>query len=342
MTKVAINGFGRIGRLVARAILERPDCGLELVSVNDLADAKANAWLFKHDSVHGKFPGEVTTDGTDIVVNGKRIHVTAEKDPAKLPHSANGVEIALECTGFFADREGGQKHLDAGAKRVLISAPAKGADLTVVYGVNDDKLTAEHKIVSNASCTTNCLAPVAKVLNDALGIERGLMTTIHAYTNDQKILDQIHPDLRRARAAAMSMIPTTTGAAKALGLVLPELKDKFDGISIRVPTPNVSIVDLTFRTSKPTNPEEINKVLREASSGALEGILGFSDAQLVSVDFNHNALSAIVDTTFTRSVDSHMHKVLAWYDNEWGYSNRILDLIAYVARVKKESLQMSS
>ena len=241
MTKVAINGFGRIGRLVARAILERPDCGLELVSVNDLADAKANAWLFKHDSVHGKFPGEVTTDGNDIIVDGKRIHVTAEKDPAKLPHAANGVDIALECTGFFTDRDGGEKHLEAGAKRVLISAPAKGVDLTVVYGVNDDKLTAEHKIVSNASCTTNCLAPVAKVLNDALGIERGLMTTVHAYTNDQKILDQIHPDLRRARAAAMSMIPTTTGAARAVGEVLPELKGKLDGSAIRVPVPDVSL-----------------------------------------------------------------------------------------------------
>src|SRR3982750_2411911 len=223
MTKVAINGFGRIGRLVARAILERPDCGLELVSVNDLADAKSNAWLFKHDSVHGKFPGEVTTDGNDIVVDGKRIHVTAERDPAKLPHKANGVAIALECTGFFTDREGGEKHIEAGGKRVLISAPAKGVDLTVVYGVNDDKLTSDMTIVSNASCTTNCLAPVAKVLNDALGIERGLMTTVHAYTNDQKILDQIHPDLRRARAAAppgppaMSIIPPTTGAARAGG-----------------------------------------------------------------------------------------------------------------------------
>ncbi len=246
MTKVAINGFGRIGRLVARAILERPDSGLELVAINDLADAKANAWLFKRDSVHGVFPGEVTTDGNDIIVNGKRIHVTAERDPANLPHAANGVEIALECTGFFTDRAGGEKHLAAGAKRVLISAPAKGADLTVVYGVNDDKLTAEHKIVSNASCTTNCLAPVAKVLNDTIGIERGLMTTIHAYTNDQKILDQIHSDLRRARAAGMSIIPTTTGAARAVGEVLPELKGKLDGSAVRVPVPNVSLVDLTF------------------------------------------------------------------------------------------------
>ena len=229
MTKVAINGFGRIGRLVARAILERPDCGLELVSVNDLADAKANAWLFKHDSVHGRFPGTVEAAGDAFIVNGKRIQVTAEKDPANLPHKANGVELALECTGFFADRDSAQKHIDAGAKKVLISAPAKGVDLTVVYGVNEDKLKPEHTIVSNASCTTNCLAPVAKVLNDALGIERGLMTTVHAYTNDQKILDQIHSDLRRARAAAMNMIPTTTGAARAVGEVLPELKGKLDG-----------------------------------------------------------------------------------------------------------------
>ena len=281
MTKVAINGFGRIGRLVARAILERPDCGLELVAINDLADAKSNAMLFKRDSVHGKFPGEVSADGNDLIVNGKRIHVTAERDPAKLPHAENGVEIALECTGFFADREGGQKHLDAGAKRVLISAPAKGVDLTVVYGVNHDKLTAEHTIVSNASCTTNCLAPVAKVLNDSIGIERGLMTTIHAYTNDQKILDQIHPDMRRARAAAMSIIPTTTGAARAVGEVLPELKGKLDGSAIRVPTPNVSLIDLTFTPKRDTSVEEVNAILKKASeSGPLEGILDYTDEPL--------------------------------------------------------------
>ena len=290
MTKVAINGFGRIGRLVARAILERPDCGLELVAINDLADAKSNAMLFKRDSVHGKFPGEVSADGNDLIVNGKRIKVTAERDPAKLPHAENGVELALECTGFFADREGGQKHLDAGAKRVLISAPAKGADLTVVYGVNHDKLTAEHTIVSNASCTTNCLAPVAKVLNDSIGIERGLMTTIHAYTNDQKILDQIHPDMRRARAAAMSIIPTTTGAARAVGEVLPELKGKLDGSAIRVPTPNVSLIDLTFTPKRDTSVEEVNAILKKASeSGPLEGILDFTDEPLVSIDLNHNA-----------------------------------------------------
>jgi glyceraldehyde 3-phosphate dehydrogenase len=326
MTKVAINGFGRIGRLVARAILERPDSGLELVSVNDLADAKANAWLFKHDSVHGKFPGEVSTDGNDIIVDGKRIHVTAERDPAKLPHKANGIDIALECTGFFADRAGGEKHLEAGAKRVLISAPAKGVDLTVVYGVNDDKLTPEHRIVSNASCTTNCLAPVAKVLNDALGIERGLMTTVHAYTNDQKILDQIHSDLRRARAAAMSMIPTTTGAARAVGEVLPELKGRLDGSAIRVPVPDGSIIDLTFTPGRDTSREEVNQILKAASeSQRLKGILEYSDEPLVSVDIVHTPASSTVDSLETAVLDGKLVRVVSWYDNEWGFSNRMVD-----------------
>src|SRR6476620_1444841 len=334
MTKVAINGFGRIGRLVARAILERPECGLELASVNDLADAKANAWLFKHDSVHGKFPGEVKADGDAIVVNGKRIQVTAERDPAKLPHKANGVEIALECTGFFADRDGGQKHLDAGAKRVLISAPAKGADLTVVYGVNHDKLTAEHTIVSNASCTTNCLAPVAKVLNDLVGIERGLMTTIHAYTNDQKILDQIHPDMRRARAAGMSMIPTTTGAARAVGEVLPELKGKLDGSAVRVPTPNVSLVDLTFTPGRDTSKEEVNAALKKASeSGPLKGILAYTDEPLVSIDLNHNPASSTVDSLETAVLDGKLVRVVSWYDNEWGFSNRMVDTAGAIAKL---------
>ena len=326
MTKVAINGFGRIGRLVARAILERPDCGLELVSVNDLADAKANAWLFKHDSVHGKFPGEVTTVGNDILVDGKRIHVTAERDPANLPHAANNVDIALECTGFFADRDSAQKHLDAGAKRVLISAPAKGVDLTVVYGVNEDKLTADHTIVSNASCTTNCLAPVAKVLNDALGIERGLMTTVHAYTNDQKILDQIHSDLRRARAAAMSMIPTTTGAARAVGEVLPELKGKLDGSAIRVPVPDGSIVDLTFTPKRDTSVEEVNGALKAASeSGRLKGILAYSTEPLVSIDIVHTPQSSTVDSLETAVLEGKLVRVVSWYDNEWGFSNRMVD-----------------
>ena len=334
MTKVAINGFGRIGRLVARAILERPDCGLELVSVNDLADAKANAWLFKRDSVHGVFPGEVTTDGSDIVVNGKRIQVTAERDPAKLPHRDNGVELALECTGFFADREGGQKHLDAGAKRVLISAPAKGADLTVVYGVNDDRLTADHRIVSNASCTTNCLAPVAKVMNDEFGIERGLMTTIHAYTNDQKILDQIHSDMRRARAAGMSMIPTTTGAARAVGEVLPELKGKLDGSAVRVPTPNVSLVDLTFVPGRATSRDEVNAVLKAASESArLKGILAFTDEPLVSIDLNHNSASSTVDSLETAVIGDTLVRVVSWYDNEWGFSNRMVDTAGAMAKL---------
>jgi glyceraldehyde 3-phosphate dehydrogenase len=334
MTKVAINGFGRIGRLVARAILERPDCGLELVSVNDLADAKANAWLFKHDSVHGKFPGEVTTDGNDILVDGKRIHVTAERDPAKLPHKANGVEIALECTGFFADRESAQKHIDAGARKVLISAPAKGVDLTVVYGVNDDKLTAEHTIVSNASCTTNCLAPVAKVLNDALGIERGLMTTVHAYTNDQKILDQIHSDLRRARAAAMSMIPTTTGAARAVGEVLPELKGKLDGSAIRVPVPDGSIIDLTFTPKRDTSRDEVNQILKAASeSQRLKGILEFSDEPLVSVDIVHTPASSTIDSLETAVIEGKLVRVLSWYDNEWGFSNRMADTAVAMAKL---------
>jgi len=334
MTKVAINGFGRIGRLVARAILERPDCGLELVSVNDLADAKANAWLFKHDSVHGKFPGDVKAEGDAIVVNGKRIQVTAERDPASLPHKANGVEIALECTGFFTDRESAQKHIDAGAKRVLISAPAKGVDLTVVYGVNDDKLTAEHKIVSNASCTTNCLAPVAKVLNDALGIERGLMTTVHAYTNDQKILDQIHPDLRRARAAAMSMIPTTTGAARAVGEVLPELKGKLDGSAIRVPVPDGSLIDLTFTPKRDTTRDEINQILKAAAeSDRLKGILVYSDEPLVSVDIVHTPQSSTIDSLETAVLEGKLVRVVSWYDNEWGFSNRMVDTAAAMAKL---------
>jgi glyceraldehyde 3-phosphate dehydrogenase len=334
MTKVAINGFGRIGRLVARAILERPDCGLELVSVNDLADAKANAWLFKHDSVHGKFPGDVTTDGKDIVVDGKRIHVTAEKDPAKLPHREQGIEIALECTGFFADRESAQKHIDAGAKKVLISAPAKGVDLTVVYGVNDDKLSARDVIVSNASCTTNCLAPVAKVLNDSLGIERGLMTTVHAYTNDQKILDQIHSDLRRARAAAMSMIPTTTGAARAVGEVLPELKGKLDGSAIRVPVPDVSLIDLTFTPKRDTTRDEVNQILKDASqSGRLKGILDYTDEPLVSIDLMHTSASSTVDSLETAVLEGKLVRVLSWYDNEWGFSNRMVDTAAVMGKL---------
>jgi len=324
--KVAINGFGRIGRLVARAIVERPDCGLEIVAINDLADAKSNAMLFRRDSVHGMYPGSVAADGDDIVIDGRRIRVTAERDPGNLPHGELGVDIALECTGFFTDRDSAQKHLDAGAKRVLISAPGKGVDLTVVYGVNHDKLTADHVVVSNASCTTNCLAPVAKVLNDAIGIERGLMTTIHAYTNDQKILDQIHSDPRRARAAGMSIIPTTTGAARAVGEVLPELKGKLDGSAVRVPTPNVSLVDLTFTPSRDTTRDEVNAILKAASeTGPLAGILDFTDEPLVSIDLNHNPASSTVDSLETAVIDGKLVRVVSWYDNEWGFSNRMVD-----------------
>ena len=334
MTKVAINGFGRIGRLVARAILSRDDHDLELVAINDLADAKANALLFKRDSVHGPFQGEVSAEGDVMIVNGHRIKVTAERDPANLPHKQLGVEIALECTGFFTDAAGGQKHLDAGARRVLISAPAKGADLTVVYGVNHDKLTADHRIVSNASCTTNCLAPVAKVLNDAIGIERGLMTTIHAYTNDQKILDQIHTDMRRARAAGMSMIPTTTGAARAVGEVLPELKGKLDGSAIRVPTPNVSLIDLTFTPKRDTTVEEVNKILKAAAdSGPLKGVLAYTDEPLVSIDLNGDSASSTVDSLETTVLEGKLVRVLSWYDNEWGFSNRMVDTAGVMAKL---------
>ncbi|MGN7999670.1 type I glyceraldehyde-3-phosphate dehydrogenase [Sphingomonas sp. 22176] len=332
MTKVAINGFGRIGRLVARAILERPESGLELVTINDLSDAKSNAWLFSRDSIHGKYPGTVEADGNDIVVDGKRIKVTAERDPANLPHAENGVDIVLECTGFFTKREDAQKHIDAGAKKVLISAPGKNVDLTVVYGVNHDKLTAEHTIVSNASCTTNCLAPVAKVLNDAIGIERGLMTTVHAYTNDQKILDQIHPDLRRARAAAMSIIPTTTGAARAVGEVLPELKGKLDGSAVRVPVPDGSLVDLTFMPGRDTSIEEVNAVLKAASeSGPLKGVLVYTTDPIVSADIVHTPASSTVDSLETAVIDGKLVRVVSWYDNEWGFSNRMVDTATVMA-----------
>ncbi len=329
--KVAINGFGRIGRLVARAILERPDCGLEIVAINDLADASANALLFKRDSVHGPFPGSVTADGDAMLVDGKHIRVTKERDPANLPHAEMAVDIALECTGFFTDRDAAGKHIAAGARRVLISAPAKGVDLTVVYGVNHDRLTADHGIVSNASCTTNCLAPVAKVLNDAIGIERGLMTTIHAYTNDQKILDQIHSDPRRARAAGMSMIPTTTGAARAVGEVLPELKGRLDGSAIRVPTPNVSLVDLTFTPARDTSREEVNGLLKAASEGVLKGVLAFSDEPLVSIDYNHCPASSTIDSLETAVLEGKLVRVVSWYDNEWGFSNRMVDTATVMA-----------
>ncbi|MDQ2878466.1 MAG: type I glyceraldehyde-3-phosphate dehydrogenase [Pseudomonadota bacterium] len=330
--KVAINGFGRIGRLVARAMLEGGDTGLDLVAINDLGDAKSNAWLFKRDSVHGKYPGDVHHEGQDLVVDGKHIRVTAERDPAKLPHKELSVDLVLECTGFFADRDSAHKHIDAGARKVLISAPAKGVDLTVVYGVNHDKLEAGHIIVSNASCTTNCLAPVAKVLNDSIGIERGLMTTVHAYTNDQKILDQIHPDPRRARAAGMSMIPTTTGAARAVGEVLPELKGKLDGSSIRVPTPDVSLIDLTFTPKRDTTRDEVNAILKKASeSGPLKGVLDYTDEPLVSIDLLHTPASSTVDSLETAVLDGKLVRVVSWYDNEWGFSNRMVDTARVMA-----------
>ena len=334
MTRVAINGFGRIGRLVARAMLERKPEGLELVAVNDLADAKFNAMLFKRDSVHGRYPGEVEADGQDLVIDGRRIRVTAEREPGKLPHGELGVDLVLECTGFFTDKDKAGAHLAAGAKKVLISAPGKGVDLTVVYGVNHDKLTPEHTIVSNASCTTNCLAPVAKVMNETVGIERGLMTTIHAYTNDQKILDQIHPDMRRARAAAMSIIPTTTGAARAVGEVMPELKGKLDGSAIRVPVPNVSLVDLTFTPKRDTSLDEINGALRSAANeGPLAGILDYSEEPLVSIDLNHNAASSTVDSLETAVLEGKLVRVVSWYDNEWGFSNRMLDTAGVMAKL---------
>ncbi len=330
-TKVAINGFGRIGRLVARAILERPDCGLELVAINDLADAKANALLFAYDSIHGRFTGEVSAEGNAIIVDGKTIAVTSERDPANLPHADMGIDLVMECTGFFQSKDAAQPHIDAGAKRVLISAPAKGDLKTVVYGVNHDVLTADDIIVSNASCTTNCLAPVAKALHDAVGIERGFMTTIHSYTNDQRMLDQMHSDMRRARAGAVNMIPTTTGAARAVGLVLPELNGKLDGSSVRVPTPNVSLVDLVFTPLRETSVEEINAALKAAADGPMKGVLVFENKPLVSSDFNHQPASSSVDSLETSVMDGKLVRVVSWYDNEWGFSNRMIDTATVMA-----------
>jgi glyceraldehyde 3-phosphate dehydrogenase len=323
--RVAINGFGRIGRLVLRAIVESGRRDLEVVAVNDLGPVETNAHLLRYDSVHGRFPAQVTVDGEFMVAAGHKIKVTAVRNPAELPHKALDVDIALECTGIFTARDKAKAHLEAGAKRVLISAPADGADFTVVYGVNHDKLTREHLVVSNASCTTNCLVPVAKVLNDAVGIERGMMTTIHSYTNDQPSLDQMHKDLYRARAAALSMIPTSTGAAKAVGLVLPELKGKLDGISVRVPTPNVSLVDLKFVAKKPTSVQEINDAIKGAALGPLKGILDVVHDKLVSVDFNHSPASSSFALDQTKVMDGTLVSVMAWYDNEWGFSNRMAD-----------------
>ncbi|RZV30038.1 MAG: type I glyceraldehyde-3-phosphate dehydrogenase [Sphingomonadaceae bacterium] len=330
-TKVAINGFGRIGRLVARALLERDDHDLDLVAINDLADAKSNALLFQYDSTHGRFPGTVEVDGDTITVNGKAIKVTSERDPGNLPHGEMGVEIVLECTGFFQSDEAARPHIAAGAKRVVISAPAKGVSKTIVFGVNHDTLTADNDIISNASCTTNCLAPVAKVLNDTVGIERGFMTTIHSYTNDQRMLDQMHGDMRRARGGAQNMIPTTTGAARAVGLVLPELNGKLDGSSVRVPTPNVSLVDLVFQPGRDTSVEELNAALKAASDGVMKGVLDYTDQPLVSSDFNHHPASSTVDSLETAVMEGKLARVVSWYDNEWGFSNRMIDTSGVVA-----------
>ncbi|GJE60888.1 type I glyceraldehyde-3-phosphate dehydrogenase [Methylobacterium trifolii] len=332
--KVAINGFGRIGRNVLRAIHEAGRSDIEVVAINDLGPVETNAHLLRFDSVHGRYPGEVSVDGEFLVVDGKRIKVTAVRNPAELPHRDLGVDIALECTGIFTARDKAKAHLDAGAKRVLVSAPADGADLTVVYGVNHDKLTAEHLVVSNASCTTNCLAPVAQVLNDVVGIERGFMTTIHSYTNDQPSLDQMHKDLYRGRAAALSMIPTSTGAAKAVGLVLPELKGRLDGTAIRVPTPNVSAVDLVFTARRETSVQEINDAIKAAAaSGPLKGVLGVTDRPNVSIDFNHDPHSSTFHLDQTKVMDGTFVRILSWYDNEWGFSNRMADTAVAMAKL---------
>ncbi len=323
--RVAINGFGRIGRNVLRAIIESGRDDIEVVGINDLGPVETNAHLLRFDSVHGRFPGEVKVDGDTIDVGKGPIKVTAIRDPKELPHKELNVDIALECTGIFNDKEKASAHLEAGAKRVLVSAPAGGADLTVVYGVNHDKLEDGHTVVSNASCTTNCLAPVAKVLNDAIGIEHGFMTTIHAYTGDQPTLDTMHKDLYRARAAAMSMIPTSTGAAKAVGLVLPELNGKLDGVSVRVPTPNVSVIDFKFVAKRETTPDEVNEAVKVAASQQLKGILGTTDKPNVSIDFNHDPHSSVFHLDQTKVMDGTLVRVLSWYDNEWGFSNRMSD-----------------
>jgi glyceraldehyde 3-phosphate dehydrogenase len=323
--KVAINGFGRIGRNVLRAIIESGRTDIQVVAINDLAPVETNAHLLRFDSVHGRFPAQVVVDGDTIDCGQGKIKVTAVRDPAQLPHKELGVDIALECTGIFASKEKASAHLTAGARRVLVSAPAEGADITVVYGVNHEKLTAEHFVVSNASCTTNCLAPVAKVLNDAVGIQHGFMTTVHSYTNDQPSLDQVHKDLYRARAAALSMIPTSTGAAKAVGLVLPELNGKLDGVSIRVPTPNVSVIDLKFVAKRATTVAEINEAIKRAAENELKGVLNYTLAPNVSIDFNHDPHSSTFHMDQTKVMDGTLVRILSWYDNEWGFSNRMAD-----------------
>ncbi len=329
--RVAINGFGRIGRLVLRAAYESRRDDLEIVGVNDLGPVETNAHLLRYDSVHGRFPGEIATGEGWIDLGRGRIRVTAERDPAKLPWRELGVEVALECTGIFTKREAAAKHLEAGARRVVVSAPADGADLTLVMGVNHDDLRPAHQVVSNASCTTNCLAPVAYVLHRGIGIERGYMTTIHAYTGDQSLVDTLHRDLRRARAAAQSLIPTSTGAAKAVGLVLPALKGKLDGTAIRVPTANVSLIDFKFDAARETSAAEVNALMEEAAkSNRLNGIIGINRAPTVSIDFNHDPHSAIFDVTQTQVLDHRFVRVLAWYDNEWGFSNRMVEVAGLV------------
>lgn len=334
--KVGINGYGRIGRNVLRAIYEsKRSAEIQVVAINDLGNSKTNAHLTRFDTAHGRFPGEVSVDGDYMVVNGDRIRVLAERDPSKLPWGELGVDFVLECTGLFTSHEKASKHLAGGAKKVVISAPGSGAvDATVVYGVNHGVLTSAMSVISNASCTTNCLAPLVKPLHDAIGLEHGIMTTIHAYTNDQVLTDVYHEDLRRARSATMSMIPTKTGAAAAVGLVLPELKGKLDGFAVRVPTINVSMVDLTFVAKRATSAEEINSLLRAASSGPLKGVLAYNDGPLVSVDFNHDPASSTYDATLTKVIDGTLVKVCSWYDNEWGFSNRMLDTTLAWSRAK--------
>ncbi len=329
--RVAINGYGRIGRNILRAHYESkkyPD--IQIVAINDLGDVNTNAHLTRYDTTHGKFPGEVTVSGNDLMINGDKIRVVAERDPKKLPWKELNIDVVFECTGFFTSKEKASAHLEAGAKKVLISAPATNVDATVVYGVNHSILKSNHTIISNASCTTNCLAPLVKALHDTVGVEKGLMNTVHSYTNDQALIDVYHTDLRRARAAAHSMIPTKTGAAIAVGEVLPELNGKLDGFSVRVPTINVSVIDFTFTAKRDTSAEEINQIMKEAAKGALKGILEINEAPLVSVDFNHNPASSIFDVSYTKVMGNFV-KVLSWYDNEWGFSNRMLDTaVAFV------------
>ena len=333
VTRVGINGFGRIGRQSMKAMLERYPRELEVVAVNDLTDTKTNAHLLKYDSTYGRFPGEVEATAEALIVNGQSIKVISQRDPAQIPWGDLGVEIVIESTGFFTDAEKAAAHLQGGAKKVIISAPAKGEDLTMVLGVNDDMYDpAKHNIISNASCTTNCLAPTAKVINDAFGIERGLMNTIHSYTNDQRILDQVHKDLRRARSAGANIIPTTTGAARALALVIPELKGRFDGISLRVPTITVSIVDFVATLRTDVTKERLNDAFKQAAAGRLKGILEYTEEPLVSMDFRGDSHSAIVDGLSTMVLGNNMVKVLAWYDNEWGYSSRVADLTHFIAQ----------